>query len=375
MIQTCQPRQSRHSSFAVSMGGATSALCVLFELAPLAGGCASSWGSGRGGRGSVTTETRAGWTALVDGRHGEATSSFASALARDPGDPFALFGDAALAFERADSARALAAYMTLIERAAAPSAGRSTFEEGTGRLAAMALGRVAVLLDEFGDAPAARHAVEDRLLALTPTRLPWEARQELALLTDGVARRRGDVRLLARAAETAGCVRTFEIARPTGILPHLDLDAAAPDPAARSGAASHRTIRSVGCVIGIPAFDGRPGAQRVFADIDVPEDQRNRKAAHSPYDVILSFRGEARVSVDGGVPAKHGNETAYGPRVSATRVVLSGGRHRLHLRLATFGGHPDLVVLVIPAQDVTTTDPMLAAASALPSTTAKGDPI
>ena len=93
----------------------------------------------------------------------------------------------------------------------------------------MAAGRVAVLLDEFGGSPTERRAVESRLLQLPLVTLsPGTTRHGLAVIADGIARRRGDPRLLAQVAHDAGCVRAFRVARPAGILPHLDLDAQLP---------------------------------------------------------------------------------------------------------------------------------------------------
>ena len=87
-------------------------------------GCAGPFASRRSGPGPhfvVAPGVRAAWTAATEGRDADAVSGFRAHLVGDPGDVFALFGDASLAFERGDVARAAASYVSLIERAAAGS--------------------------------------------------------------------------------------------------------------------------------------------------------------------------------------------------------------------------------------------------------------
>lgn len=295
------------------------------------------------------TELSAGWSAALAGRDREALAAFRSALGRDPGDVWALFGESWLAFERGDSLRATTASVELLERLATGGGGGG--RDGAPALASMAAGRLAVLLDEFGGSEAARRALEDRLLAVPQSRLPWEARYGLTMILDHAARRRGDLAMLSRAARGGGCVRELSVTSPAGILPHLDLDAAvgpaagtAPAVTAAPASSSRRSrrVQIVGCVAAIPSFDQRAGAQRVFADIDVPFD--------GAYDLVLDFVGEARLILDGGAAMIHGGEFQYGPRVSGRVVSLSRGRHIVELRLATYGGHPELSLLVSPAR-------------------------
>ncbi len=312
----------------------TNSLVRCFGVALLAG-CAGPFAGGmpHGRLGGVSPEAVGAWEALVHGRDSAAVSSFRTRLAKAPADVLALFGDASLAFERGDNPRALASYLALLERAATDP------DRFAPLLAAMAVGRIATLLDEHAGPEADRRAVEDRLLALPLVRLRWEARHGLALILDRVARRRGDANTLSRAARAAGCIRALTVARPAGILPHMDLDL--PAPGQTSKIPPGRDIRSLGCVISVPAYAGRSGAQRVFADL--------RVSGGGSYDIVLDFQGEARMIVDGGKPIKHGNEHAYGARVSSVRVKFSQGHHQLELRLATFGGRPNLVVMVFPS--------------------------
>ena len=291
----------------------------------------------------------AGWSAALAGRDPEALAAFRSALGRDPGDVWALFGESWLAFERGDSLRATTSSVELLEHLAAGGGGGGG--EGAPAVASMAAGRLAILLDEFGGSEAARRALEDRLLAVPQSRLPWEARYGLTMILDHAARRRGDLAMLSRAAQGGGCVRELSVTSPAGILPHLDLDAAVGPaagaaPAVTAAPASSfrrsRRVQIVGCVAAIPSFDQRAGAQRMFADIDVPFD--------GAYDLVLDFVGEARLILDGGAAMIHGGEFQYGPRVSGRVVSLSRGRHIVELRLATYGGHPELALLVSPAR-------------------------
>jgi len=235
--------------------------------------------------------------------------------------------DASLAFERGDVGHAMHAYLAVLD-AAGPD---------QSPLAAMAAGRLATLLDEHPGPDTARRAVEDRILSVSPARWSWQARYALASLWDRVARGRGDPMLLSAIGARAGCITGFAVARPLGRLPHLDLDGAA------SPITPLRAEEVRGCRAVVPSFEGRPGAQRLVVDVDV--------AAPGAFDVVLGFRGEGRLIIDGGPPHAHGNETTYGPQLSATRVTWAPGRHRLELRLATYGGHPELTVMIVPAAE------------------------
>lgn len=308
---------------------------VLFLVgATLAGGCANVLGTAAV-RDGATADARSAWGAAIEGRNQDAAAAFRAQISRRSSDVWALFGEATLAFERGDSARAVSSYLSLIERSAAPD---EEMRAAPQALAAMAVGRLAGLLEEFGGSESGRRSIEDRLTAVPLTHLSWEARYGLAMIADRAARRRGDVPLLARAAQSAGCVRTFTVAPPAGILPHLDLDTRVSAPAQARG---DRVVQAVGCVVAVPTFDGRAGAQRLLAELDVP--------SGGAYSIVLDFRGEARIVVDG-ASQEHGGEHIYGPRVSAAGFQLTPGHHKLEIRLAMFGGHPELAVMIIPGE-------------------------
>jgi len=170
---------------------------------------------------------------------------------------------------------------------------------------------------------------------MSPVRWSWQARYALASLADRIARRRGDVALLAGQGARAGCIAGIAAAQALGGLPHLDLDVAAGPPVPL------RSEVGRGCRAVVPSFEGRAGAQRILVDVDA--------ARAGTVDVVIGFRGEGRLIVDGGPAHAHGSEWAYGPQLSATRITWAAGRHRLELRLATYGGRPELTIMVVPA--------------------------
>jgi len=307
-------------------------------------GCAA-WRSARAtalaDRSSSTESGARVWALLVAGDDRAAEAAAAAGLAVDPRDRLTRLADASLAFERGDSQRAIASYLALLEAAG----GGATFDPGGtdgaagAEMAALAAGRLGTLLEEHGGSEAARRTIEDRILRIPPLPLAWPARHALAMLDERIAIRRGDPAALAAAAARNGCVRTFEVRPATGRLPHLDLET----PARAAGGAG-RVVRRPGCVVAIPSYEGRAGAQRVVSEVDVQ--------VAGAFDIVLDFHGEARVLADGVAPRVHGGERAYGPRVSATRVAWQAGRHRIELRLASYGGHPELALLVVPSAGV-----------------------
>jgi tetratricopeptide (TPR) repeat protein len=295
-------------------------------------GCAGSLPALRPPEITLHGETEAGWRDLLRGKSDLARSAFERRLRAAPDDLVALAGRAAIDYERGDSAGALASYLGIMERTAAGEGGVWGVV-----VAPMAAGRLALLLDET--ARASDRAIEDRLLALSPHRLPWQARFELAQLGDRVARRRGQPELLERLARVAGCPAEVMLAGTTGGLPHLDLDAA-PRGEATPTRGNRKRLMPAGCRVSIPSWDGRPGAQRLLIPVTVPG---------GTHQIVLDFPGEGRVRVDGGRLHHHGSEAHYGPRVSATSFALGGGKHEIEIRIGTFGGRSGLGVMVIPA--------------------------
>jgi hypothetical protein len=292
----------------------------------------------------------AGWTALAEGRRDEASRIFAARLAQAPADPIALFGRATIAHARGDGRVALADDVSLL-RALAAAPGNPWADD----LAPVAAGRIRELFDEIGPAEEARLGATLRPvdLARSPA-LPWLARVELARLGEEIARRAGDRVGLVRDAASDGCAPGLTDAGRLGPLPHLDLKAAAP--AGSRSASAWQAIPASGCHVDVPPpVDGRPDARLLRAAVEVPE---------GSYDVVLDDPGEAWLDVDGSAFA-HGSPRRYGPRLGATRLRLSAGRHELALRVATSAGETRLGLFVFPtdaAGSVRFVEPRAAAA-------------
>jgi tetratricopeptide (TPR) repeat protein len=271
----------------------------------------------------------AGWTALGEGRRDEASRIFASRLAQAPADPVALFGRATIAHARGDGRAALADDVALL-RGLAAAAGNPWSDD----LAPVAAGRVRELFDELGSADQARLRETLRPVELArAAALPWLARVELARLGEEMARRAGDPAGLARDAASDGCVPALADAGRLGPLPHLDLRA----PELPLAPAAWRAIAASGCHLDVPPpLDGRADARLLRAAIEVPA---------GAYDVVLDDPSEGWLAVDG-VAFAHGAPRRYGPRLTATRVALSAGRHELSVRVATSPGETRLGLFV-----------------------------
>ena len=276
----------------------------------------------------------AGWQALAEGRRADAQAAFDGSLrtSRAP-DAVTLFGRATIDYERGAPEAAIDGYVATMIALGDGSAASG----GVGALVApVAAGRVLALFDEIG--PATRRRIIDRLaparLARNPA-LPWLARVELLRLASHAAHEVGDAAELARVASAAGCLTAVSDLGIIGPLAGTDLDAQAP------AAARGRTVTSSGCRVDLPSTaDGRGGARLIRAGFE---------GAAGRYDVILDYAGEGRVSVDGGEARRHGSETRYGPRISATGVDLRAGRHELEIRIATRSGAAGFSVYVLPA--------------------------
>src|SRR6185369_7945631 len=136
-----------------------------------------------------SADTEAGWRELADGHSARAAERFERATAGGAREPLADFGRATIAFERGEGGLALERYLSVVEAAARGGDGG-----GWGALlAAAAVGRIDTLMDETPGAAVAASRAEQRLLAIAPERLPWEARVELGQAIERIARRRGDV--------------------------------------------------------------------------------------------------------------------------------------------------------------------------------------
>ncbi len=276
-----------------------------------------------------------GWRVLADGRRAEAEALFARRLGAAPADPVALFGRATIDYERGRPEAAIDGYAAVLA-APAEKGGDSGW---TPLLAPVAAARVLALYDEVG--AGTRGRILTRLNPAERSRdpaLPWLARVDLSRLAAHAARERGDAAALAQVADLSGCVRAVADVGVIGPLASADLDAAAP-PSTRTW----RQVNAAGCRVDLPSTpDGHGGARLLRASF---------AAAAGAYDVVLDYAGEARITVDGREPYRHGAPDRYGPRISAMWLpALPAGRHDIEVRLATRGGVASFALYVLPTR-------------------------
>ena len=301
---------------------ARAGLCALLVASA---GCAAS---AHAVRAQPVPEAAQAWLALRDGKPDVAAAGFARALAMDPGDARAHFALANLAFEHGNPYTALDLGLALLETA---SQGRDTLAM---RLSPAILSRVSRLLAELPN----RQAAEERLIALAPEALPWQAQYMLALTVIDIARKRADEALLVKAVARAGCAHSMELIGTWGRLPLLDLGGESFVPETRP-----RALMRAGCQFQLNAEDNHSGVRVLRADIE---------SATGRFDLVLDYGGAARLRVDHGPWRDHvGSAEAYGPRWSAMRVETSKGKHTVELRLGAYGSTADVALLAIPADD------------------------
>ena len=289
-------------------------------------GCASTLAGRRTGQ--PESAGAQGWSALRDGKPDQAAADFARALALDPSDARALFGAANLAFEHGDPGAALESSLALLEVASKGQDGLAV------ALSAATLSRVSRLLAEISN----RRFVEDRLLALAPEHLPWQAQYILTLTMVDIARKRADEALLAKALARAGCARSIQLVGSWGRLPWLDLAGEAFDPDSMP-----RALLSAGCQFQLNAADNRSGVRVLRAEI---------ASVSGRFDLVLDYGGPARLRVDKGPWRQHGGSLdVYGPRWSAERIETSAGKHTVEIRIGSYGSTADIALLAIPAAD------------------------
>ena len=302
----------------------------------VASGCAGILGGGR--RLDLTTDTGRAWQALVDGKDDEAAAMFGRILGagakREPRS-LALFGASSLAYERGDDEAAVAHSLDLIE--AVSSDGGAALD---GLLASAAAARLPQLLEELPD----RRVAEERILALSPERLPWRAQYGLASLAVEIARRRADTDLLEKQARRWGCPAELRLVGVAGRLPYLDLLSNQVRPAQ-----PERVLAHSGCRFTTPSTDPLPGVRVIRSEIEV-------RAGH--YQVVLDYAGPALLRVDGGPWHHHGDSPeAFGARWTALALALGEGRHQVELRLGSYSGRIDVGLLLAPVSVLPRADP------------------
>ena len=303
-------------------------LRVFFLMLVFAGaGCASATHARRSGQ--PESEGAQGWLALRDGKPAAAAASFARALVLDPSDPRALFGSANLAFEHGDPEAGLEHALALLDVA---SKGQ---DELAPALSAAILARVSRLLTETSK----RGPAEERLLALAPKHLPWQAQYALALIASDIARKRADKALLAKVSARTGCAQSIAFVGAGGRLPSLDLDSETFIPRDNP-----QPLLPSGCQFQLNAPDSEMGIKVLRAEVEL---------GGGPYDIVLDYSGAARIRVDKGPWHRHGGSPdVYGPRWSAARIEIPAGKHTVEIRIGSYGSTADVALLAVPAADV-----------------------
>jgi tetratricopeptide (TPR) repeat protein len=298
---------------------------TMFALLGLLG-CACATTPGKPTLVAPAADAQQAWRHLREGEDGKAEQVMNQALLHDPADARALFAAMNLAYERGDDPQALARALALLESAVR---GEDTVAVG---LAAATLVRVPRLLAEIPDP----RPSEDRLLALNPVRLPWQARYALALTVIDIARRRANATLLDKAVTQAGCVRALTLVAQGGRLPYLDLDSAE-----LKQEAHPRALLPVACEHELRTSGSDPGIKEITGELSL---------AGGPYDLVLDYGGPARVRIDDGPWRAHGGSPdRFGARWSAIPIELSAGKHVVRLRLGTIGAETEVSVLALPA--------------------------
>jgi tetratricopeptide (TPR) repeat protein len=264
---------------------------------------------------SARVQALAGFRALlVDGKADEAGRHFTAALARDPGEPFALQGTLVLADRVAHPESALAAALELCIRAP------------THPLAPLAAHTVASLAGRAT-------GMDATILARAPEALAHGATGETAfqlrMALASLQSRRDPAAAAALRAE-AGLVPTVSLVGPLAALRALAFDLLpAPErdgamPASLPGPFGAMPVRTIPLPDGelTLGFEGPQGDVYVAAvDVEV--------AAEATYVVRTAGNGAFRTVLDGTVLSTRRPFAAPASLLAARTVVLAPGRHRL----------------------------------------------
>ena len=291
-------------------------LCLSVALLAV-NGCASVPAGAPGFAGGSATHE--GWRHLVAGDAASAQKSFAKA-ARQPSqyDTFAQFGRTLVAYEHAQHEQALTDLLSLLRFAGQPNA-----DPWSKWLATAGTSWLHTLIYE---SPTWQSKV-DELTPMLRAGLPWRARFEIMQVADETARRAGRADAFMQVAEMALCPQQALLVASAGYRPVLDLlNKAAPFAAARP-------LQISGCRVSVPPQSSLPDIMVVDAQLPV--------STAGFYDIAIEYRGLGALRVDGGAWHHHGSPTAWGPHRSALHVHLSPGRHKIELRLGTYGGGAD----------------------------------
>lgn len=240
---------------------------------------------------------------------------FAAALARDPAQPWGLWGTALLARRELDDAAEVKALGTILT--AAPA-------HPLAAVAARRLGEISeIAIGLTAGAEAALHAGLDKG-ALSAAAAH---RARVALATAASAR--GDFAAVHRARAEAGSISAWSLAGPFGAYHALELDRPfGPERGAWAAPPGGLPPRPLPTPDGIATLEGEPHNADIYylaADVTL--------AKGGDYLVYLSTGSSAKLWVDGALLAVRRTWQAYLPVVSVTARSLSAGRHRVLVKV------------------------------------------
>ena len=273
-------------------------------------GCASAAAARRAEERAAAADAAgwAAWRALLEGASADGPRPLSRGAPAQPEHPLALFGEAALAFERgrteALSTRPWPCWRS--PSSSPPIAGSGPLAGRGGHPAADAAGRGRLAQAVRGP----------RCWPCRPAALPWRARLALEEARDNIARRRGDGALLRGSGLSQGCLPSMQLARQRGA-------ASPPGPRAsrRARAPPSPPVHSKppAVCLTLPAREGRPGVHVVAGP-----DRHDRRAGGP----------RARLRRTGARPDRRrepSSSTAsartFGPRASAVSVTSLPAAH------------------------------------------------
>jgi tetratricopeptide (TPR) repeat protein len=271
---------------------------------------------------------------LVQGDAARAGERFEAALAREGGEPYALYGRLLLARRAARPEQALEAALLLVERAPGHP---------------LTVPAARAVLEGTGQSP----VLDERVLARVPRVLPG-ARGDVAQLLRSalvlVHEARGEWEAQAAELQRLGAPQAFTVVGPLSAHSWLELDAALP--AERTGSLEGPFTGPTGPVAPrtLPFPDGRlalsddasPGdVYLVAVDVEVAE--------ASTYVVRALSEAALKVYVDGRLALERRPYLRATGSLAARPVELAAGRHRVLVKLARAGGAGSLVLTLMRA--------------------------
>jgi len=207
------------------------------------------------------------------------------------------------------------------------------------RIALACLRRLETLL---GEAPSERKLdIPARLGRLTS--LPPEARRRALIVAASSLRRTGDEAGARTKEREAGCPGRWFVAGPFGHHPRLDLgNPYPPDPSAYAGRLTSASARA--CQVALDGATGHSGVLYGIGWVHLPGDKAGK--------ILIGIDTESpyRLFVDEGEVLDSRNEARWPSRIQEVEVEVSGGWHRIALKVAAPGGRADVGLWAYGAQ-------------------------